>query len=165
LAEDLGRRTDAISVALGTSLAEIDSSGHVSELFGITRGPTLHRIEVGGVTLYSCCALVTHMVPAIMHQAVTVESTDPINGNKINLAISADSQLQRVDPLTARSSMVDCALEEIISSPRTKFCCHVKHFDSSESAEEFASKSPNRYVMTIEDFHEAAQWLYGRIWR
>ena len=165
LAEELRRGTDAVNAALNSSLAEIDSRGRVSELFGITREPTLHRIEVGGVTLYSCCALVAHMVPAIMHQAVTVESTDPINGNKINLAISADSQLHHVDPLTAGGSMVDCAVEEIIASPRTKFCCHVKHFATSESATEFSSKNSARYVMTIEDFHEAAQWLYRRIWR
>ena len=165
LAEELRRETDAVNAALNTSLAEIDSRGRVVELFGITREPTLHRIEVGGVTLYSCCALVAHMIPTIMHQAVTVESTDPINGNKINLAISADSQLHHVDPLTARGSMVDCAVEEIIASPRTKFCCHVKHFATSESATEFSSKNSARYVMTIEDFHEAAQWLYRRIWR
>ncbi len=165
LAEDLGRKTDAVSTELGTSLAEIDSSGRVSELFGITREPTLHRIEVGGVTLYSCCAFVAHRVPSIMQQAVIVESTDPINGSKIDLAISAESELQDVDPSTACSSMVDCVVEEIIASPRTKFCCHVKHFDSSESADEYASTSPNLFVMRIEDFNEGALWLNGRIWR
>jgi len=118
LAEDLNIGADAFSVALNTSLAEIDSLGRVSELFGITRETTLHRIDVGEETLYSCCALVAHMVPAIIQQAVTVESIDPINGDKIRLAISADSELQHVHPLTTRSSMVDCAVEEIITSPR-----------------------------------------------
>ncbi len=165
LARDLNRGTDAINDALSTSLAEIDSSGRVSELFGIIREPTLHRIEVGGVSLYTCCALVAHMVPAIMHQAVTVESTDPINGSKLKLAITADSELQHVDPLTAYGSMVDCSVEEIIVNPRTKFCRHVKHFATRESATEFSRKSPDRYVMTIKDFHEAAQWLYRQIWR
>jgi len=164
LAEDLNIGADAFSAALSRSLAEIDSLGRVSELFGITRETTLHRIDVGGETLYSCCALVAHMVPAIMRQAVTVESIDPINGDKIRLAISADSELQRVHPLTTRGSMVDCTVEEIIASPRTKFCCDVKHFVTSESAAEFSSKSSDRYVMTIEEFHEAAQWLYRRIW-
>ncbi|MFQ6005035.1 MAG: organomercurial lyase [Woeseia sp.] len=165
LAENLGRGKDSINAVLSTSLAEIDSHGHVSELFGITGEPTPHRIEVGEITLYSCCALVAHTVPAIMQQAVTVESIDPINGSKIKLAISADSELQYFDPMTACGSMVDCAVEEVIASPRTKFCCHVKHFATSESAREFSNKSPARYVMTIEGFHEAAQWLYRRIWR
>ncbi len=164
LAEDLNIGANTFSAALDMSLAEIDSLGRVSELFGITRETTLDRIDVGGETLYSCCALVAHMVPAIMQQAVTVESSDPINGDKIILAISADSELQRVHPLTTRGSMVDCAVEEIITSPRTKFCCHVKHFATSESAAEFSSKRSDRYVMTIEEFHKAAQWLYRRIW-
>jgi alkylmercury lyase len=164
LAKDLNIGADAFSAALDMSLAEIDSLGRVSELFGITRETTLHRIDVGGERLFSCCALVAHMVPAIMQQAVTVESIDPINGDKIKLAISADSELQRVHPLTTRASMVDCAVEEIVSSPRARFCCHVKHFATSETATEFSSKSSNRYVMTIEEFHEAAKWLYRRIW-
>ncbi len=56
LAEDLNIGADAFSAALSTSLAEIDSLGRVSELFGITRETTLHRIDIGGETLYSCCA-------------------------------------------------------------------------------------------------------------
>lgn len=164
LAEDLNIGADAFSAALSTSLAEIDSRGRVSELFGITRETTLHRIDVGGETLFSCCALVAHMVPAIMQQAVTVESIDPINCDKIRLAISADSELLQVEPSSALGSMVDCEVDEIIASPRTKFCCHVKHLAASESATEFVSKNSARYVMTIDDFHDAAQWLYRQIW-
>ncbi len=164
LAENLNIGADAFSAALDMSLAEIDSLGRVSELFGITRETTLHRIDVGGETLYSCCALVAHMVPAIMQQAAIIESTDPISGNTIKLKISAESRLQHVDPLTACGSMVDCAVDEIISSPRTNFCCHVRHFATSKSAAEFSSKSSDRYMMTIEEYHEAAQWLYRRIW-
>ncbi len=164
LAQDLNIGADAFSAALSTSLAEFDSRGRVSEIFGLTRETTLHRINVGGETLFSCCALVAHIVPAIMQQAVTVESIDPINGDKIRLAISADSELLQVEPSRTCSSMVDCEVEEIIASPRTTFCCHVKHFTAPESATEFVSKNSARYVVTIGDFHEAAQWLYRRIW-
>lgn len=164
LASELNRETNAINAALRASLTKIDSNGCVSELFGITREPTLHRIEVGERTLYSCCALVAHMVPAIMRQAAVVESTDPINRSQITLAISANCELQYVDPRTACGSMADCAAERIIESPRTEFCCHVKHFATSEAASEFAGKNSRRYVITIKDFHEAAQWLYRRIW-
>ena len=164
LARSLNRDRSEIDAMLDTSLAEVDEHGRVAELFGITREPTLHRIDVSGTILYSCCALVAHMVPAIMQQAVVIESTDPISGSKLRLEISADSELRYVDHSEARGSMVDCAIEEIISSPRSKFCCYVKHFASSEAAAEFASKRSNRYVLTIEDFHNAAQWLYKRIW-
>ena len=165
LAEDLNIGVDAFSAALSTSLAEIDSSGRVSELFGMTRETTLHRIEVGGETLFSCCALVAHIVPAILQQAATVVSVDPINGDKITLAISADFEFLQVEPSTACGSMVDCEVEKILASPRTKFCGHVKHFAAIESATEFVSRNSDRYVMTMERFHKAAQWLYCRIWR
>ena len=164
LARSLNRDRSEIDAMLDTSLAEVNEHGHVAELFGITREPTLHRIDVSGTTLYSCCALVAHMVPAIMQQAVVIESTDPVSGRKLRLEISADSELQYVDHSEARGSMVDCVVGEIISSPRSKFCCHVKHFATSATAAEFASKRSNRYVMAIEDFHNAAQWLYKRIW-
>ena len=165
LAGDLGRGADAVDAALNASPAEFDTHGRVTELFGITREPTLHRIEVGGEVLYSCCALVAHIVPAILRESAAIESTDPVSGSKIKLAISADFELQLVDPMTAYASMVDCAFDQIIDNPRNNFCCHVKHFATSESAAEFCGKSSDRYVMTIADFHEAARWLYRRIWR
>ncbi len=165
LAKELNRETDAIRAALKSSLAEIDSRGRISELFGVTHAPTLHRIELGGVTLYSCCALVAHMVPAIMRQAVAIESTDPIDGSNIKLTISADAELQLVEPLTACASMIDSDLEEVIVSPRARFCCHVKHFAAAESANEFSSKKSARYIMAIEDFHRASRWLYERVWK
>ena len=165
LAKQLGRRTDAVIASLSTSLAEIDPRGRVTELFGITRDSTIHRIEVGGDILYSCCALVAHTVAAIWRQSAVIESTDPVNYKKIRLAISADLELQQVEPLNARASMVDCTAEEVTANARNKFCCHVKHFTCSESATEFSSDSKARYVMTIEDFHKGAQRLYNQIWR
>ena len=60
-------------------------------------------------------------------------------------------------------AVVDCLVEEFMLNPRTEFCRHVKHFTLHESATEFSRKSPGRYVMTIEKFREAAQWLYDQI--
>jgi len=164
LAGALGRRSDDIDAELGASLADIDSSGQVSELFGITREPTLHRIDVGAATIYSCCALVAHLVPALLRQPVVIESTDPINGEKLRLAITAGSELQQLEPMTGHGSMVDCAAGDIVANPRGNFCCHVKHFTSNESATEFVGAGRGRYVMGIEEFHEASQWLFEKIW-
>jgi hypothetical protein len=91
-------------------------------------------------------------------------ATHTVSGKEIGLEISADSSLQRINPSTACGSMVDYAVEEIMASPRDTFCCHVNHFATFESAAEFSSKSSDRYVVTIEEFHEASQWLYRQIW-
>jgi len=163
-AKDLKTGAGAFGTAPGGSLSAIDSLGRVAKLFGITRETTLHRIDVGGEMLYSCCALVAHMVPAFMQQSAIIKSTDPIRGDTITLGISAESRLHYVDPETACGSMVDCSIDEIIASPRTSFCCHVRHFVTTESAMTFTGSKTDRYLMTIEDFHEAAQWLYRQIW-
>lgn len=56
-----------------------DSDGNVIELFGVMHTPTLHRIQLGQVCLFSCCALVAHMVPLLLDQMATIESVDPIS--------------------------------------------------------------------------------------
>lgn len=165
LARQLGRRTDAVIAALSASLAEMDPQGRVTELFGITRDLTLHRIEVGGDILYSCCALVAHMVPAIWRQAAVIESTDPVCGRKVRLVVSSDCEVLQVEPESTRATLVDCTAEQIRASTRNTFCCHVKHFASSESATRFSDRDAARYVLSIGDFHEAAQWLYRQTWR
>jgi alkylmercury lyase-like protein len=160
-----GQKVDeAVRAALTTSLAELDSSGCVVDIFGITREPRAHRIQVGAATIYCCCALVAHMVPNFLQQSVVIESTDPTSGNKIRLAISAASELQRVEPKTACGVLVDCAADEVLINPRDGFCRHVKHFATNGSATEFVHENPKQFVMTIEEFHHAAQWLYQRVW-
>lgn len=140
------------------------ASGRVTELFGITREPTLHRIECDGKTLFSCCALVAHTVPAIFGKAATIVSTDPVSGAVVRMHISAELELQDVDPKASFGSLVDCEANEVLENPRTKFCCHVKHFSSAESGAEFCDQNPGRYLIQIVDFNEAAQKLFQRIW-
>ena len=140
------------------------ASGRVSELFGITREPTLHRIECDGNTLFSCCALVAHMVPAIFGKAATIISTDPVSGADVRIRISVELDLQDVDPKASYGSLVDCQADEFLENPRTKFCCHVKHFSSTESGAEFCKQDARRYLVRIEEFHAAALNLCHRIW-
>lgn len=140
------------------------ASGRVTEQFGITREPTPHRIECDGNTLFSCCALVAHTVPAIFGQAATIVSTDPVSGADVRVRISAQLELQEVDPKTSYGSLVDCQADELLEDPRTKFCCHVKHFSDADSAAEFCGEDSRRYAIPIEEFHTAALQLFRRIW-
>lgn len=141
------------------------ASGRVTELFGITREPTLHRIECDGNTLFSCCALVAHMVPAIFGNAATIVSTDPVSGADVRIRISAELELQEVNPKVSYGSLVDCQAAELLENPRTKFCCHVKHFVDVNSVTEFCGHDPRRYPVPIQEFHVAALQLFHRIWR
>jgi alkylmercury lyase len=164
LAERLHRTTGELEQALDASLAELDSGGRVAELFGITREPTAHRIDVDGKTLFSCCALVAHTVPAILGQAATVISADPVSGNKIRIRISAELELQDADPQASVGSLVDCEPGDLLEDPRSKFCCHVKHFTSATSAAEFCGEDSRRYPVPIDEFHAGALHLFQHIW-
>jgi alkylmercury lyase len=140
------------------------SAGRVTELFGITSEPTTHRIDVDGKILFSCCALVAHTVPAILGQAATVISTDPVSGNKIRISISEELELQDADPQASFGSLVDCDPGELLENPRSKFCCHVKHFTSATSAAEFCREDSRRYPVPIDEFHAGALHLFQRVW-
>lgn len=164
LADRINRDTVDIGLALEESHATLDSAGRVTELFGITREPTLHQISVDGHTLFSCCALVAHTAPAIFGGPATIVSRDPVSGGDVRITISEGLELLDAGPATSYGSLVDCEPADLLENPRTKFCCHVKHFATSESASEFASSCGDRYVITIEEFHEAAVWLYKQIW-
>ena len=150
--------------ALDGSLAVLDSVGRVIELFGITRQPTPHRISIGENTLFSCCALVAHTTPAIFGRAATIVSTDSISGGEIRIRISEGLELLEHIPVDAYGSLVDCRATDLLENPRSNFCCHVKHFNSAESAAKFCSQDSRCYYVQIEEFHAAAQQLFRRIW-
>lgn len=150
--------------ALDDSLATLDSSGRVAELFGIAREPTSHRVNFSGDAIFSCCALVAHTAPAIFEYAATIESTDPISGEKVIVEISRGLQISGNLPAETCASLVDCQLAEFLKNPRDAFCRHVKHFRSAETAEEFCSQDNRRYIVDIAEFHAAAQYLFHQVW-
>lgn len=164
LATCLHRNAEDLGIALRASLAEVDSIGRITELFGITQQPTLHRIEVGKNTLFSCCALVAHAVPAIFGKSATIVSTDTVNGGETKIRISDKMELQDVQPQASVGTLVDGEPGELLTNPRQNFCCHVKHFTDANSAAEFCGEDSRRYLVPIEEFHVAAQQLFHRVW-
>jgi len=164
LAPVIARWASADTKALLPLFLEV-LQGRVPELFGVSLAPTLHRIEIGEKTLFSCCALVAHTVATILEQDATIISTDPVSGEDIRIRVSANLELQDADPTASYGTLVDGEAGELLEDPRTKFCCHVKHFMDEASAIEFCRAYPGRYPVPIQEFHKAAQQLFGRIWR
>ena len=68
IAERTGAATDRIEQALLCARAGRDATGRVVELSGLMLSPTLHRLEVGGVALFCCCALLAHLAPLLLSQ-------------------------------------------------------------------------------------------------
>lgn len=158
----------------GKDMAEVDSilrlgrvgrdqKGRIVELFGVMFMPTLHRISIDQNVLFSCCALVSHMVPMLIGKNVKVESVDPISHNVVELMISPGG-VQSFKPNGAVGTFIKTNETEILNNVGAAFCSHIKHFPDIETATEFVEEDSRRYILGIEDFHRIAQQMYASIW-
>jgi len=140
-----------------------DSKGNVIELFGVMQLPSPHRIQLGQVCLFSCCALVAHMVPLLLDRTATIESVDPISHRLVKLQVSS-SGVQLVEPQQAVGTLVVTTQEQVLNNVRSAFCMHVCYFPDEETAEEFIAADLRRYRVSIQQFHEAACKLTNALW-
>lgn len=140
-----------------------DLKGNVIELFGVMHSPTLHRIQLGQVCLFSCCALVAHMVPLLLDRPAIIESVDPVSHRLVRLQVSS-SGVQSIEPQQAVGTLVVTRQEQVLNDVRSAFCIHVCYFPDERTAEEFIAADPRRYVVGIQQFHEAARKLTSALW-
>lgn len=163
IAEAAGTETPIVEAALEHGRAGRDVDGQVIELSGLMLAPTMHRVEIGEVALFSCCALLAQLVPALIGRPVTVESIDPVSRRVVRLAIAART-VTAVQPRQAVATLVVTEPRGVAEDVCASFCCHVHHFVSSDSASIFAAADRRRYVLGIGELHEAAQSLYREAW-
>lgn len=140
-----------------------DSEGNVIELFGITQSPTLHRIRVDQVCLFSCCALVAHMVPLLLDRRATIESVDPISHRLTVIQVSS-SGINSLEPPQAVGTLVVTTREQVLNDVRSAFCTHVCHFPDKKTAEEFIAADSRRYLVSINELNNAARQLTDALW-
>jgi len=76
------------SIALRQGRAGFDGNGNVHELYGVDLNPSLHRAEVDGAALFTCCAFVAQMLPFILDEPIQVESIDPVTRRIVRMSIS-----------------------------------------------------------------------------
>jgi hypothetical protein len=163
LSEVTGKDLAEVDQALIRGRTTRDNNGNVVELFGISQTAAHHRIRMGNVSLYSCCALVAQMLPLLLGKSVTIESLDPIDNRLIKLEVSPDG-LESVAPDYAVGTLVITDQEQVLSNVASAFCSHVHLFSDAMSAQEFANLDPRRYMVNIVQFHQAAQKLYAAVW-
>lgn len=164
LARVVGKDVAEVEHALERASTHRNQQGHVVELFGIMLEPTLHRVQVGKVALFSCCALDAHMVPLLIGQTATVESVDPVCHRVVRVTISA-SGVQTVEPDGAVGTLVVAEEAEMQRDVRAAFCNHVCHFPNREIAAEFARADSRRRIVDMDDLHQAARQLWAMVWR
>lgn len=153
----------AVEAALESGRAGRDANGRVVELSGLMLSPTVHRVEIGDVALFSCCALLAQLVAELLGGTVKVESVDPVSRRIVRLAVGPQG-VASVEPAGAVASFVYAEASDMADDVGAGFCSHVQHFASSESADAFVAADSRRYVLAIDDLHEAARLLYREAW-
>lgn len=152
-----------VEKALQIGRTDRDLNGRVIELFGVMLIPTPHRIMVEDVALFSCCAMVSQMVPSLVGKNATVESIDAINNKVVKIRISPKS-IQSVEPKDSVATFVMTNEEDVLRDVRSAFCGHVRHFINMETAAEFIRMNPKRYIVGIDQLNQIAQQLQDMIW-
>lgn len=163
IGEVSGRDREAIEAALKNGRAGRDQQDRVVELSGLQLSPTVHRIEIGQVALFACCALFSHVVPLLLKQEVKVESIDPVSRRVVRLNIAAQG-VNQASPRKAMGALVVTEPDAVMRDAGKNFCRHVRHFASPESAAEFTQACPGRYAVSLGELHWAARKLYEVVW-
>lgn len=163
LVETAGTSPERVEAALKLGRAGRDAEGRVIELSGLTLNPTLHRVEIGEIALFSCCALLAQLVPELTGKAVRVNSIDPVSRRIVRLTI-APNGFATVEPVGALASFVRTEISHVAGRVGEYFCRHVHHFASAESASDFVAADPRRYLLRIDELREAAQLLFREAW-
>lgn len=158
-------KTDVFAVEKALQLGRTDrhSRGNVIGLSGFTLLPTLHRLMIEDVALFSCCAMVAQMMPSLAGKTAAIESIDPINNKVVKIIISPNS-IQSVEPKEAVATFVVTNQEDVLREVSSAFCSHVRHFINYRTAEEFTSLNPKRYVVDIDQLHRIAGQVRDLIW-
>jgi len=164
LAQLSGRGEATVEAALRLGHVDRDPQGRAVELFGLGQRPTRHRVLVGDVVLYSCCALVALATSPLLGRTVSVESVDPVANRVVRLVVSPYG-LEAVEPQGAVGCLVVTREDDVLSNVREAFCSHVCVFPSPEAAGEFLEADPRRYAVSIADFHAAAVRLAAAVWK
>lgn len=163
LARHVGTDRGRLRSALAFPRIGWDNRGRITELFGVTLRPTAHRIVVEGMTFFTCCAVVAHMIPSLVGRSADVESVDPVTGGTVRLTVTAEA-VTRVDPKPALATWVATQGDRIADHVGGELCVHVKHFEDAVSAAAFCAQSDRRFSIRLDELHEASRLLYDVVW-
>lgn len=165
--EALARASDVtvadVKRALRTAPVGVTDNGEIDELFGLMLAPAWHRIEVGDVALFGCCALLAHAAPMLLDRAVTVESVDPISRGLVRITIDRTG-VTACSPAGAVATMPTPAEPGTRAGVRASFCSHIRHFVDPSTAAEFESRDRRRRTVGLPLLHVLAKRLVSRVW-
>lgn len=162
IARAAGAETRQVETAVEAARCERDPEGRLIDLYGLTLAPTLHRLEIHGKLLFTCCALWAHVVPKLIDTTARVESVDPVRREPVRLSVSP-SGVEAAAPPAAAATLAVATREAVAADVPGVFCTRVHHFVSRDSAEEFAASRLGCHPVELEELQQAADALHRSI--
>lgn len=163
IVEASGCTSQEVEEALRLGRAGRDSGGQVIGLSGLALTPTMHRIEIDGVALFGCCAVLSQLAPSLVGKPRTIESVDPVSRRIVRVTITPDA-ITAIEPPEAVGSLIVTDPKGINEDVAANFCTHVHHFASVQSANEFVAADSRHYMVEMHELHGTARLLHREVW-
>src|SRR5260370_1443223 len=163
---------EAIAGAVGVPAARVeaaleswpgvyrDDASRVAGFWGLGIAPVpgdpQYSVQTDGKTSYAWCALDTLFIPPLIGQTVSVQASDPVNGQPVSLVVDGNGA-REVTPPGAVVSMVipDGPFGyDVIES----FCHKVLFFASEESGRSWGAESAGTTLLTVQEAFEVGRF-------
>lgn len=133
-----------------------DEDNNVIGYWGLAIQEMRHRLDANSNTSFAWCAWDTLFIPELLGEAVKVESTCPVTGNRIVLNVSPTS-VEVVSGKQVYVSFLTPDAEKLNADVTTSFCHFVYFFDSKSVAEKWLVEHPGTFLLTLDEAFSVAR--------
>lgn len=165
LAAASGTAPSAVLAALGGGLRNLvlydADARHVTGYGGLSIKPTVHEFRVGDSRLYTWCAWDSLFIPELIQSVCRIRSTCPETGDGLELRVGPNGTQEVTPPdlvmsfLAPEDGICDCPTAEGIAA----FCDYVRFLATPEAGEQWVSRYPGVFVITVDEGMELARAL------
>jgi len=152
IALNLQTSPDKVTSTVRRFDAEFDQEGNIVGL-GLTLVPTPHSYKVNGRTLYAWCALDALSFPAILNHTASVESKDPVTGEKIHIILTSD-KIEKIEP---KDAVVSAPKNIDLTNFRSGICNKINFFSSAETGSKWIARHPGTMLYPVNEIYQAAK--------
>jgi len=133
-----------------------DEDDNVIAYWGLAIQEMRHRLHTDSNTSFAWCAWDTLFIPELLDEAVRVESTCPVTGNRIALNVSP-TRVEVVSGKQVYVSFLTPDAEKLNADVATSFCHFVYFFDSKPVAEKWLTEHPGTFLLTLDEAFSIAR--------
>lgn len=146
---------DRVTSILNRFGAEFDQEGNILGL-GLTLVTTPYVCEVNGRKMYTWCAVDALSFPVILKQTASIESSDPVTGEKIQVSVTPD----RVEKIEPKNAVVSYIKNIGVTNVRGG-CNNIRYgfggdfFSSPKTATKWIAEHPDTTFYPVNEVYQA----------